>query len=361
MKPAPLRSTQEQDWFNALSKVLDVGVAFLDSNLEIDFANRQANDLLGSASDNLEKSRVQWAAIVPQIDRQILPRAGIQPGRVTTDIELKVDDEPRPLRLDIYRLDDEDCEGYLALIRDRRSIEVLEQSFRLASQMKALTHLHRATAHDLRAALNTIVLNLELLRVSVESEAQDRRAALGRALSAIQEATRRVTQIFDVYAMRVSAHAATVERFDLREIVHDLEMLVLAQVKQQQVSLIIRVSPTEVRFEGHRHDLRQALLNLLINALEAMPEGGRIEIEMEAGENEVRIDIRDSGPGILPRLKDRMFRLYTTSKAEGSGIGLYVTKSIIESHGGKIQLKSEPGQGACFSVSLPRRPLTPAD
>ena len=99
--------------------------------------------------------------------------------------------------------------------------------------------------------------------------------------------------------------------------------------------------------------LKQALLNIVMNAIEAMPEGGALLLEALAGEDAAELRITDTGGGIPPELREKIFRLYFTTKTGGSGIGLAMTFRIVQLHDGTIDFTSEPGKGTTFLIRLP--------
>jgi signal transduction histidine kinase len=99
--------------------------------------------------------------------------------------------------------------------------------------------------------------------------------------------------------------------------------------------------------------LKQAMLNIAVNAMQAMPDGGELRFESSATGDMAEIRISDSGPGIPPQLREKIFTLYFTTKKEGSGIGLAMTFRIVQLHDGTIDFTSEPGKGASFSIRLP--------
>jgi signal transduction histidine kinase len=99
--------------------------------------------------------------------------------------------------------------------------------------------------------------------------------------------------------------------------------------------------------------LKQAVLNIATNALEAMPNGGRMDMALDAEDGHAALAIRDNGPGIAPEVLSKMYGMYFTTKRGGTGIGLYVTRSVVESHGGDIHVESRRGEGTCFTVNLP--------
>src|SRR5581483_7461392 len=98
---------------------------------------------------------------------------------------------------------------------------------------------------------------------------------------------------------------------------------------------------------------KQAVLNLVVNAIEAMPNGGELRFEASANEDNAEIRISDTGSGIPPEVRDQIFRLYFTTKKEGSGIGLAMTFRIVQLHDGTIDFTSEPGKGTTFTIRLP--------
>jgi signal transduction histidine kinase len=99
--------------------------------------------------------------------------------------------------------------------------------------------------------------------------------------------------------------------------------------------------------------MKQAILNIVVNAIEAMPKGGELRFESAIREEEAEIRISDTGSGIPPELREKIFRLYFTTKKEGSGIGLAMTFRIVQLHDGTIDFSSEPGKGTTFVLRLP--------
>ena len=98
---------------------------------------------------------------------------------------------------------------------------------------------------------------------------------------------------------------------------------------------------------------KQAVLNVVVNAMQAMPDGGELRIESSTADDNVEIRISDTGAGIPPELREKIFRLYFTTKQGGSGIGLAMTFRIVQLHDGTIDFSSEPGKGTTFVIRLP--------
>jgi signal transduction histidine kinase len=128
----------------------------------------------------------------------------------------------------------------------------------------------------------------------------------------------------------------------------------VGEVEKNGIRLETRIPPNLPEVYGDRELLQQALLNLMINACEAMPGGGELRlIASRPEEGRIGLDIEDTGVGIAPEELPKIFDLYYTTKSRGSGIGLSMVYRIIQLHGGEVTVSSTPGQGTRFTITLP--------
>jgi len=142
-------------------------------------------------------------------------------------------------------------------------------------------------------------------------------------------------------------------RFVLQHVIGDVLDLTRQQAARNNVDVAVDLGD-EIGIRGQGEQLKQAFLNLVLNALQAMPNGGALKISMRALPQEVQVLVSDSGPGIAPEDRERIFNPFVTTRDSGTGLGLAITQRIIQGHGGRIILDSRPGEGACFTVCLPR-------
>ena len=143
------------------------------------------------------------------------------------------------------------------------------------------------------------------------------------------------------------------QRFDLCDLVQELAALLSPSAKAQNVTVETTIPDERLPIVGRRDRLKQALLNVAINGLEAMPEGGLMGIALRRDGETARIAVRDSGPGIPPEISRRIYAAHFTTKSGGTGIGLYVARSVITAHQGTIRLESTVGAGTTVDVTLP--------
>jgi signal transduction histidine kinase/uncharacterized membrane protein affecting hemolysin expression len=338
--------------FGALMKVMETGLLLVGPDKTLDFASNRARDLLG-CPDPGELER-RWQETRPLLERAF----GIARADGTRlDLDIPHDGRLSRLRLESYPRGENDREGWLILVKNREMLNALEKELRLAIQMRGFAQFYRASVHDLKAPLNAMVLNLELLKSTLpardeqaESATAERQTRCIRVLG--EEITRLDRQLRTLLAQATSP-SDTLQRFDLRELIDDLATLLAPQGRQQQVTLTTDMPEHAVPLTAHRDGLKQALLNIAINALESMPDGGRISINVADKDGRALMSIRDTGPGIPPEMLGEIYKMHFTTKDGGTGIGLYVARSVVESHGGTIRVETQLGQGTCFHVDLP--------
>jgi signal transduction histidine kinase len=348
------RGADDRARFVTLGQILNVGVMLLDADGQPAFASRRARELFGAASD--EELARALERVRPALEKGVRPpsRAGDDAVRVDVDPPGRVDGTR--LRLEVYPLEGDGPGGRLVLVRDRSTIRSLETDLRLASQLKGLARLYLSVVHDIRAPLGAVVTQLDLLEGTFASEGasrngvdERRRAYLATAGQELQRLRRSLDTLLDHTAMPRD----DLEDLDLREPLGELERLLRPQCERQKVTLTVRVPDRPVRVMGTRDALKQVMVNLAVNALEAMPRGGALTIDLAVCDAKAVVAIADSGPGIAPELGEKIFTMHFTTKRGGTGIGLYVARAVVESNGGEIRVSSEPGQGATFRVELP--------
>jgi len=343
------RGAQARDRLSALSLVMDVGVLLVDVSHRLDFANPRACELLGCAdAADLER---RWS----ELRSLLYPALGPVDRRASRlDLDVPGPAGPRAVRCQVYTLGEEADQVFLFLLRDRVMLDALETDLLLASQLRALTRVYSAVTHDLKAPLNAMVLNLDLLQSALRRgegalEAEQSEEYLG----VLREELERLDRSLLVLLAETTPAGRGREEFDARAVVEEIERLLLPQARLQHVALEARLPGTALRIAGQRDRLKQAILNVAINALEAMSDGGALELRLEALPEHAEVLIIDNGPGIPENLRQRIFDMHFTTKTSGTGIGLYVARSIVEAHGGEISVGSAPGRGSEFRLRVP--------
>jgi signal transduction histidine kinase len=346
--------SQTQQRMGALMKALDVGVLMLETDFRLGFANRRAADLLG-AREPTELARRWDAEFLPRLTAEIPCRfAGAAAGR-RVELEWPASGGSPRIKLEFYELGEGSCEGFVVLVKSAESLEALQSELGLAIQMRGLTRFYAAFAHDLKAPLNAMVMTLELLKLSVQSDAHDdaTHAKELKYVEVLNEEIRRLDRQLRSLLSHTAPPSEGRHEVDLRTLLQDLDALLGPQAKRQRVTLTTRLPDEPVTLVGQADRLKQAMLNILINALEAMPDGGALSMALERRNGTARISVQDNGPGIPPELLGAIYEMHFTTKSGGTGVGLYVARSVMQAHGGTIEVHSTPRHGTSFTLTLP--------
>jgi len=225
----------------------------------------------------------------------------------------------------------------------------LENQLALARRLTAINSLTGRVAHEIKNPLNSIALRLEMLRSGMAGESPDKDEQFA-VLSAEIMRLDRVVRTFLDFNRPVDLN---LEPVDLTEIVAEILSFLEPEAAAHSVRISFDRPENPIVVEAGRDLLRQALLNIAVNALEAMGTGGDLAVRIERGENTCTIAIADTGPGIPPDQRGQIFQLYYTTRPKGTGIGLAMAFRAAQLHGGTIELKSEMGKGSEFRLVLP--------
>ncbi|NWG76059.1 MAG: PAS domain-containing protein [Rubrivivax sp.] len=226
-----------------------------------------------------------------------------------------------------------------------------------SSRVTALGQLTSALAHEISQPLGAILRNAEAAELLLRESSPDLEELRAIVADIIQD-DQRAGKVIDRLRSMLKRGSVNMQPLDMAEVIGDVLALLRADALARHVTLVSAPAPELPRVRGDRIQLQQVLLNLLVNALDAVaggpPERRRVEIRAcctAAGEVEVRIC--DRGPGIPEAVLERVFEPFFTTKPNGLGMGLAVSKSIIEAHRGRLRAENRPGGGACFCFTLP--------
>ena len=204
-------------------------------------------------------------------------------------------------------------------------------------------------AHEVKNPLNAILLHVEVAKAKLargETDIEPQMEIISREILRLD----RVVKTFLDFTRPVELKLTTVP---LQELMGEIVELARPQAEASKIAIVVQQDAEGVEVRVDRDLLKQAVLNVVVNAMQAMPEGGELRFEALANEDTAEIRISDTGAGIPPELREKIFRLYFTTRKEGSGIGLAMTFRIVQLHDGTIDFTSEPGKGTTFVIRLP--------
>jgi signal transduction histidine kinase len=328
------------------TSLIESGVLLLDRGRQALFADAAARRMFESPDAATCRRRLG-----PEVEAALDELTRSAAGEVRT-IELPLG--PRRLRLTIERFAGGSCEGYAIRADDADRQSRLLADLGLAAQLRGLALVHRDMAHHLRGVLASLAVQIELLGARLEERGGDDLTVERRAAAAAREQLRRLKEALDLHLVHARPPEPDAETIDLAGLVREVGGILAPYGERQKVELAVTLPDEPALSIGSRDALRQGLLQLALNGLEAMPSGGRLELRLEVASTSNSVSVYDSGGGIPDARIEQIFELNFTTKTGGTGAGLTVARAIARSHGGEIQVRSELGKGSCFRFEIPR-------
>jgi len=239
--------------------------------------------------------------------------------------------------------------GALLTMRDAESVHRIENEIELSRRLAAIGRLTSGVAHEVKNPINAIVVHLELLREKMREIDPDTRRhmdIIGREIHRLD----RVVQMLVDFNRPVELRLTD---FDLRRLIEDVALLASPEAARQGVKLETQLTDEPLPVRADNDLIKQALLNVVLNGVQAMSNGGVLSITARHYDMAAAIEVRDQGGGIPPEVQDKVFNLYFTTKKTGSGIGLAMSYRVLQLHNGAIDFVTEVGRGTTFRLVLP--------
>jgi len=239
--------------------------------------------------------------------------------------------------------------GALLTMRDAESVRRIEDEIEMSRRLSASGRLTRGVAHEVKNPINAIVLHLQLLQSKLQQIDPDTR----RHMDIIGSEIHRLDRVVQILVDFTRPRELRLEETDLRRLLEDVVSLAAPDAAQHAVN-IVHEFPSEPLFVKVDADfLKQAILNVVLNGVQAMPQGGTLAVSARREDEIVNTEIQDQGSGIPAEIQDKIFELYFTTKKGGSGIGLAQTYQIMQWHYGSLDFESVMGEGTKFRLRLP--------
>jgi signal transduction histidine kinase len=225
----------------------------------------------------------------------------------------------------------------------QRELEVLR-----AEQLAAVGQLAAGMAHEIRNPLTSVKM---LVQTGLEDGGGGRLGS--EDLQIIEAEIRRVERSLQTFLDFARPPRTERRPVDLRDVVQSVLGLVRGRLEKQRVKVDLQLPLDRVVLTADGTQLQQVLVNLTLNALDAMPEGGTLSLTMRPARSGVLVEVADTGSGIAPQVRGRLFQPFVSNKETGLGLGLVISRRIVEDHGGQLVAADRPGGGAVFKIFLP--------
>jgi two-component system sensor histidine kinase HydH len=216
-----------------------------------------------------------------------------------------------------------------------------------------LERLLARLAHEIRNPLSSLDIHVQLLEEDLGSLAPILREQLSSRLEIIHGELHRLESIVDHFLRLAGPSALDLEPVEILKIINHVCELLRPEAAAREMEIVTRVESSAPQIRADPVRLTQALMNMVINAMQAVERQGRIEVSAEGREGALFIKVVDNGSGIPPERLAAIFDPYFTTKPEGSGLGLWIAQQIVIAHGGSLKAENAPGGGAVFIMRMP--------
>lgn len=233
----------------------------------------------------------------------------------------------------------------------RRAAEV-ESNRRRLEHLAHVALLAGGLAHEVRNHLNALGAYISLLRKSAPSTDGE----LVQGIEKLERVSTGLDELLTDFLTLTRPVKDQLEQVDLSALAREVIDYLALDLEQARVEARVDGAPGVPPVVGDRGKLRRVILNLLVNARQAMPQGGKATVRLRSREGQVQLDVEDTGCGIPPEEQPRIFEAFFSTKDDGTGLGLAVAKRTVEDLGGQISFKSRPGCGTTFHIVLPTAP-----
>lgn len=345
---------QSEERYRRLIEVSPLAI-FVNRDDRVIFINDAGLRLFGAvkASEILGKSPFELfhpdchAAIRERIRRLV------ENGTVLPAVEekiIKVDGTVADVEVSAARFVDEEGPAIVAMIRDISEQKQLQEQLRRTERVAELGTLASGMAHEIGTPMNVILGRAEYLMDRVKDE------PVKKGLQTIVAQVERITKVMNQLLSFARRRPPERRALDLKEVVETSVEIFQERLARSRIRVTLELDPHCPRVHADPDQMHQVLINMIMNAIHAMPTGGELRIGVAPAQDRVRLTVADTGHGIPPDTLAHIFDPFFTTKefGKGTGLGLTVVKGILDEHGGAISVDSEPGRGTTFTILLPR-------
>ncbi len=337
----------------AVLSSLPGGVMVADPRGKVIFMNNPARRLLPLSSPDPVDMNV-WEAI-SSADLSLYVRRALEEdsGAPMRDFPIRLRERNLILSCGVLPLVDQGhIIGNMVYLEDVSELRAEEARLKRAESLASLTTMAAGVAHEIKNPLASMSIHLQLMRRQLDNNCSDP-DEIREALEILEEETERLNTIVSDYLVAVHPGSSQLRDGDINSLIKDLVQFLRFETDEAGVEVVQLLDEKIPVLSLDEGAMKMALLNLVKNAVSAMPNGGELRLQTRLEGTLVHIEISDTGSGIPEELLGKIFEPFFTTRNTGSGLGLTVVYKVVREHGGDLQVDSIPGRGSTFRISLP--------
>ena len=346
-----------KDYTAKLLETMDNAVISVDDKGKIKTFNRKSEEIFGKKREEVLNKDCQEVLNLNINEKSLFKKCLLEKKNIAREIILDEKGlKKKILDINTSFLTDESGEitGVVAVIRDVTEIKDLNEEVARHKRLAALGKLSAGIAHEIRNPLSSI-RGLAQFVYNSFSRTDERKEDLKTIIQEVDRLNKLVVQVLDFAKLK----KPNLTKFSLNDLIRNIAELFKLEIKNKQIKFNLELSPDISQIQADEDQVRQILMNVIINAIQAIPKKGEIKIITEKallrGESAIKLIIKDSGVGIPEKDFNQIFDPFFSTKEKGSGLGLSIVYKLTEAHQGEIKVESKEGEGTKFVIFLPQK------
>jgi PAS domain S-box-containing protein len=343
----------EKELYKLVFDSLIEGVIVTNRDNKVILANKTMEDFISVSIERIYSREIGYCHFDPEI-QEVLDEAQ-ENGERVVDREIHLGRTDQTVNVSVLPLlSGGEAEGHVIIFVDITEKRMREMQLRQAESLAALTTLSAGVAHEIKNPLTSIDIHIQLMKKELMQMHGEEMKNLSNLLVIVKEEVDRLNSIVQDFLFAVRPMSMNMSLEDINSTLREMAQFLRYELEEEHISLNLELDTDIPKVVVDEKYLKQALLNVIKNAIEAIHEEGEIWIKSEpTGDGNVAIHIIDNGEGIPESRLGKIYEPYFTTKKFGSGLGLVIVYKIINELGGSIKVKSKEGVGTTFSIILP--------
>lgn len=248
--------------------------------------------------------------------------------------------------------------GVLLTFKDIYLLNELEHNLQRSMKFGVIANLASSISHEIRNPLSSVAMHAEGLKGRLKKSSLKPNDPAYHSLDILQKEVNRLHRIIDQFLNLARSRETILVQLRINALINDVIVLVQQQAVERNITIEKELDDTIDFIYGDADQIKQVILNIVLNAFQAIENDGRVTFRSRASNERILVEIHDNGKGISPEARGHLFELYYTTKEDGSGIGLAISRNIMQAHDGRITFESAEGKGTVFILDFPRKDLT---
>jgi len=349
-----LRLAQEKGLIETIFQSIQEGIIVIDGSGKLTYANKAAEQLMGFSTESAQGRpvsnylrNIDWNGIL-KFDEKEWTKL------ITREIEITYPEHKFVAFYVVPLSQAQNAEkGAVVILRDVTPDRAHETTVLESERINAIKLLAAGVAHEIGNPINALNIHLQLLDREIDRISKGDKRHLKELVGVAKNEMARLDLIVSQFLRAVRPAKPKFALYKIENILKETMSLLKQEILNRDIDVDVQCQESLPRTKVDKDQIKQVFVNIIRNAFQAMPDGGKLRISLSSSDKFVKVAFRDTGVGIKPEHLGHIFEPYYSTKSEGNGLGLMIVQRIVQDHGGRLEVLSKEDEGAVFTIFLP--------